>query len=169
TGSLASKQAVNDPLPIQDAPALAYIRSDVVAEEFEWLANQKNALKARLQKAESAWEGEASRFQKDMQEFQRKAGGMGESQRQMTEQSLARREQNLVQMREGMVAELSQAEEALDARLRKLLEGEFKAFAQENGYQYLLAMQPGSGLLYGDSAADVTRPLVDYLNKRHPR
>ena len=169
TGSLASKQAVNNPLPIQGAPALAYIRSDVVAEEFVWLANQKNALKARLQKAESEWEGEASRFQKDMQDFQRKAGGMGESQRQMTEQSLARREQNLVQMREGMVAELSQAEEAFDARLRKLLEGEFKAFAQEKGYQYLLAMQPGSGLLYGDSAADVTRLLVDYLNKRHPR
>jgi len=57
----------------------------------------------------------------------------------------------------------------MDARLRKLLEGEFKAFAQENGYQYLLAMQLGSGLLYGDSAADVTRLLVDYLNKRHPR
>ncbi|MGA1330793.1 MAG: OmpH family outer membrane protein [Bacteroidia bacterium] len=157
------------PLQAQGTPNLAFVRSDVVAQEFQWMANQKNILKARLQKAESEWEGEASRFQKDLQDFQRKAGGMGESQRQITEQSLARREQNLVQMREGMVAELAQAEEALDARLRKMMEGEFKAFAQEGGYQYLLAMQPGSGLLYGDSAADVTQRLVDFLNKRHPR
>jgi len=149
--------------------SMAYIRSEEVARDFRWMARQKDALKARLLKAEKEWEGEASRFQKDLQDFQRKAAGMGESQRQMTEQSLARREQNLVQMREGMVTELSKTEEALDAELRSLMDGEFKAFAQKAGYDYLWALQPGSGLLYGDSARDVTRSLVDFLNQRHPR
>jgi len=151
------------------SPSIAYIRSEEVARDFVWMARQKDALKARLLKAEKEWEGEATRFQKDLQDFQRKAAGMGESQRQMTEQSLARRQQNLEQMREGMVAELSKTEEALDARLRSLMEGEFKAFAQGAGYDYLWALQPGSGLLYGDSARDVTRSLVDFLNQRHPR
>jgi len=149
--------------------SMAYIRSEEVARDFRWMALQKDALKARLQKAEKEWEGEASRFQKDLQDFQRKAAGMGESQRQMTEQSLARREQNLVQMREGMVAELAKAEEALDTRLRSMMDVEFKAFAQKEGFDYLWALQPGSGLLYGDSARDVTRNLVDFLNQRHPR
>jgi hypothetical protein len=72
-------------------------------------------------------------------------------------------------MREGMVTELSKTEEALDAELRSLMDGEFKAFAQKAGYDYLWALQPGSGLLYGDSARDVTRSLVDFLNQRHPR
>lgn len=180
TGSDASP-ALNT-LPVQPADAgvpvagdpnngltMAYIRSEEVARDFRWMAFQKDALKARLQKAEKEWEGEASRFQKDLQDFQRKAAGMGESQRQMTEQSLARREQNLVQMREGMVAELAKAEEALDTRLRSMMDGEFKAFAQKEGIEYLWAQQPGSGLLYGDSARDVTRSLVDFLNQRHPR
>ena len=149
--------------------SLAYIRSEEVARDFRWMALQKDALKARLQKAEKEWEGEASRFQKDLQDFQRKAAGMGESQRQMTEQSLARREQNLVQMREAMVAELAKAEEALDTRLRSLMDGEFKAFAQKEGLDYLWAQQPGSGLLYGDSARDRTRSFVEFLNERHPR
>jgi outer membrane protein len=149
--------------------SMAYIRSEEVARDFRWMALQKDALKARLLKAEKEWEGEASRFQKDLQDFQRKAAGMGESQRQMTEQSLARREQNLVQMREGMVAELAKAEEALDTRLRSMMDVEFKAFAQKEGFDYLWALQPGSGLLYGDSARDATRSLVDFLNQRHPR
>jgi len=149
--------------------SMAYIRSEEVARDFRWMARQKDALKARLLKAEKEWEGEASRFQKDLQDFQRKAAGMGESQRQMAEQSLARRQQNLEQMREGMVTELSKTEEALDAELRSLMDGEFKAFAQKAGYDYLWALQPGSGLLYGDSARDVTRSLVDFLNQRHPR
>jgi len=149
--------------------SLAYIRSEEVARDFRWMALQKDALKARLQKAEKEWEGEASRFQKDLQDFQRKAAGMGESQRQMTEQSLARREQNLVQMREAMVAELAKAEEALDTRLRSLMDGEFKAFAQKEGIEYLWAQQPGSGLLYGDSARDRTQSFVEFLNERHPR
>ena len=180
TGSDASP-ALNT-LPVQPADAgvpvvggpnngltMAYIRSEEVARDFRWMAFQKDALKARLQKSEKEWEGEASRFQKDLQDFQRKAAGMGESQRQMTEQSLARREQNLVQMREGMVAELAKAEEALDTRLRSLMDGEFKAFAQKEGIEYLWAQQPGSGLLYGDSARDRTRRFVEFLNERHPR
>jgi len=138
--------------------SMAYIRSEEVARDFRWMARQKDALKARLLKAEKEWEGEASRFQKDLQDFQRKAAGMGESQRQMAEQSLARRQQNLEQMREGMVTELSKTEEALDAELRSLMDGEFKAFAQKAGYDYLWALQPGSGLLYGDSARDDTEP-----------
>ena len=160
-------------VPVEGGPnnglTMAYIRSEEVARDFRWMALQKDALKARLQKAEKEWEGEASRFQKDLQDFQRKAAGMGESQRQMAEQSLARRQQNLEQMREGMVTELSKTEEALDAELRSLMDGEFKAFAQKAGYDYLWALQPGSGLLYGDSARDVTRSLVDFLNQRHPR
>jgi len=159
--------------PVMGGPnsgtSMAYIRSEEVARDFRWMARQKDALKARLLKAEKEWEGEASRFQKDLQDFQRKAAGMGESQRQMAEQSLARRQQNLEQMREGMVTELSKTEEALDAELRSLMDGEFKAFAQKAGYDYLWALQPGSGLLYGDSARDVTRSLVDFLNQRHPR
>jgi hypothetical protein len=139
-------------VPVEGGPnnglTMAYIRSEEVARDFRW---------------------EASRFQKDLQDFQRKAAGMGESQRQMTEQSLARREQNLVQMREGMVAELSKAEEALDTRLRSMMDGEFKAFAQKEGIEYLWAQQPGSGLLYGDSARDRTRRFVEFLNERHPR
>ena len=160
-------------VPVEGGPnnglTMAYIRSEEVAQDFRWMALQKDALKARLQKAEKEWEGEASRFQKDLQDFQRKAAGMGESQRQMTEQSLARRQQNLEQMRDGMVAELAKAEEALDTRLRSLMDGEFKVFAQKEGIDYLWAQQPGSGLLYGDSARDVTRSLVDFLNQRHPR
>ena len=149
--------------------SMAYIRSEEVARDFRWMARQKDALKARLLKAEKEWEGEASRFQKDLQDFQRKAAGMGESQRQMAEQSLARRQQNLEQMREGMVTELSKTEEALDAELRSLMDGEFKAFAQKEGIDYLWAQQPGSGLLYGDSARDRTRRFVEFLNERHPR
>ena len=124
-------------------PSMAYIRSEEVARDFRWMALQKDALKARLLKAEKEWEGEASRFQKDLQDFQRKAAGMGESQRQMTEQSLARREQNLVQMREGMVAELAKAEEALDTRLRSMMDVEFKAFAQKEGFDYLWPCSQG--------------------------
>ena len=160
-------------VPVEGGPnnglTMAYIRSEEVAQDFRWMALQKDALKARLQKAEKEWEGEASRFQKDLQDFQRKAAGMGESQRQMTEQSLARRQQNLEQMRDGMVAELAKAEEALDTRLRSMMDGEFKAFAQKEGIEYLWAQQPGSGLLYGDSARDRTRRFVEFLNERHPR
>ena len=132
------------------------------------MVRKRKALQARLQKAEKEWEGEAVRFRKELEEFQRKSAAMGESQRSATEQMLARKEQNLMQMRESIMEELSKSETVVDQELRTLLDKEFELFSKARGYRFLMARQAGSGLLYGDSLVDVTELLVSYLNARYP-
>ena len=147
---------------------IAFVKSEEIAVRFKLMVQKRNALQARLQKAEKEWEGEAVRFRKELEEFQRKSAAMGESQRSATEQMLARKEQNLMQMRESIMEELSKSETVVDQKLRTLLDTEFELFSKARGYRFLMARQAGSGLLYGDSLVDVTEQLVSYLNARYP-
>ncbi|MBM3923864.1 MAG: OmpH family outer membrane protein [Sphingomonadales bacterium] len=147
---------------------IAFVQSEEIAVRFKLMVRQRKALQARLQKAEKEWEGEAVRFRKELEEFQRKSAAMGESQRSSTEQMLARKEQNLMQMRESIMEELSKSETVMDQELRTLLDKEFELFSKARGYRFLMARQAGSGLLYGDSLVDVTEQLVGYLNARYP-
>lgn len=147
---------------------IAYVQSDLLATRFNLMVRKRNALQARLQKAEKEWEGEAARFRQEIEDFQRNGAAMGESQRQATEQMLTRKEQNLMQMREGIVGELSKSESVVDQELRVLLDQEFEIFSKARGYRFLMARQAGSGLLYGDSIVDVTDQLIGYLNSRYP-
>ncbi|MFM8837394.1 MAG: OmpH family outer membrane protein [Bacteroidota bacterium] len=147
---------------------IAFVKSEEIAVRFKLMVRKRNALQARLQKAEKEWEGEAVRFRKELEEFQRKSAAMGESQRSATEQMLARKEQNLMQMRESIMEELSKSETVVDQELRGLLDKEFELFSKARGYRFLMARQVGSGLLYGDSLVDVTEQLVSYLNARYP-
>ncbi|MFM8838853.1 MAG: OmpH family outer membrane protein, partial [Bacteroidota bacterium] len=139
-----------------------------IAVRFKLMVRKRNALQARLQKAEKEFEAEATRFRKELEDFNRNAAAMGESQRASTEQMLARKEQNLVQMREGIMQELSKSESSVDQELRGMLDIEFELFIKARGYRFLMARQAGSGLLYGDSLVDVTEQLVSYLNARYP-
>nr|MBM3932556.1 OmpH family outer membrane protein [Sphingomonadales bacterium] len=138
---------------------IAFVQSEEIAVRFKLMVRQRKALQARLQKAEKEWEGEAVRFRKELEEFQRKSAAMGESQRSSTEQMLARKEQNLMQMRESIMEELSKSETVMDQELRTLLDKEFELFSKARGYRFLMARQAGSGLLYGDSLVDVTEQL----------
>jgi len=147
---------------------IAFVKSETLAIGFNLMVRKSKALQARLQKAEKEWEGEAVRFRKELEEFQRKSAAMGESQRSATEQMLARKEQNLMQMRESIMEELSKSETVVDQELRTLLDKEFELFSKARGYRFLMARQAGSGLLYGDSLVDVTELLVSYLNARYP-
>lgn len=147
---------------------IAFVKSESLASGFNLMVRKRKALQARLQKAEKEWEGEAVRFRKELEDFQRKSAAMGESQRSATEQMLARKEQNLMQMRESIMEELSKSETVVDQELRTLLDKEFELFSKARGYRFLMARQVGSGLLYGDSLVDVTEQLVSYLNTRYP-
>jgi len=147
---------------------IAFVQSEEIAVRFKLMVRKRNALQARLQKAEKEFEAEATRFRKELEDFNRNAAAMGESQRASTEQMLARKEQNLVQMREGIMQELSKSESSVDQELRGLLDKEFELFSKARGYRFLMARQVGSGLLYGDSLVDVTEQLVSYLNARYP-
>ncbi len=147
---------------------IAFVKSESLASGFNLMVRKRKALQARLQKAEKEWEGEAVRFRKELEDFQRKSAAMGESQRSATEQMLARKEQNLMQMRESIMEDLSKSETVVDQELRTLLDKEFELFSKARGYRFLMARQVGSGLLYGDSMVDVTEQLVSYLNARYP-
>jgi len=147
---------------------IAYVNSEEIATKFKLMVRKRNALQARLQKAEKEFDGEATRFRKEVEDFQRNGATMGESQRTATEQMLARKEQNLVQMREGIMQELSKSESIVDQELRGLLDKEFEIFSKARGYRFLMARQVGSGLLYGDNSVDVTDQLIAYLNARYP-
>ncbi len=147
---------------------IAFVKSEDIASKFKLMVRKRNALQVRLQKAEKEFEVEATRFRKEVEEFQRNGAAMGESQRASTEQMLARKEQNLVQMREGIMQELSKSESMVDQELRGLLDKEFELFSKARGYRFLMARQVGSGVLYGDSLVDVTNQLISYLNARYP-
>ena len=67
---------------------IAFVKSETLAIGFNLMVRKRKALQARLQKAEKEWEGEAVRFRKELEEFQRKSAAMGESQRSATEAML---------------------------------------------------------------------------------
>jgi len=163
-----SPSALNDP---QQAARLkgatAFVRSEDLAKEFGLMVRRRAQLEARMKKSEQEWEGEAARFKKELEDFQRRAASMGDGQRRSMEQTLANKEQNLMKMREQMVAELSEAEAAADRELRSLLDREFQKYSRARGLKFLMAKQVGSGLLYGDSSLDLTADLLLYLNSKY--
>jgi outer membrane protein len=170
-GKLPAPQMISNMVPdtaVARLGGIAYVRSEAVATQFNLMVRKRNALQARLRQAEKEWESQAAAFQKEIEEFQRSGAAMGESQRSATEQSLARKEQNLMQMRQGIMEDLSKSESTVDQELRELLDREFELYSKARGYRYLMARQAGSGVLYGDSLVDVTDHLIAYLNARYP-
>ncbi len=87
----------------------------------------------------------------------------------IAQQRLAEIEQEAAQIRSGAEGSLVESEQALQDTLAELLRADIEAFAAEQGIDIVVNWGlSGEGVLYGSSGFDITAPLLEYLNARHP-
>jgi hypothetical protein len=82
---------------------------------------------------------------------------------------LAEIEKEAAEIRAGAEGSLVEAEQVLQDTLAEILRTDIEVFAAEQGIDIVVNWGlSGEGVLYGSEGFDVTGPLIEFLNARHP-
>ncbi|PTX20137.1 periplasmic chaperone for outer membrane proteins Skp [Pontibacter mucosus] len=149
-------------------PDIVYVNSDSLLANYEYFKDVRNRLQKKAEQKEKDLRTQAESFQKEVQRFQQNAPTMTQQQAQATEQRLMQKQQQLQALQQSSGNELMTEESEEMNKIYDRVEEYLKQLSTEQGYKMVLTYQRGnSAILYGDSTLDVTKEVVDALNKTY--
>jgi outer membrane protein len=147
--------------------SIVYINEDSLLENYAYFKELAANLESKRKSLETDYTSKAQGLQTEIANFQRSAGNMTMSQARAVEEDLVRKQQNLMRYQETLSQDMMKEETDVNRKLYQRVSEFVSDYARENGYTVVLNYKPGSVLLYGHQAMDVTEEVVGGLNKAY--
>ncbi len=148
---------------------IVYVQADSLLKNYEYYKDFQKEFESKGFQLQNDLGNRTRSLQNEAALFQQRAqqGGMTQEQGQSIQQQLAKKEQDIMQYRDGQLAKLD-AE-----RLKKTEEfygnifDYIKRYNKDNGYEFVLGYSRGGGILFADQSLDVTKKMIEGLNKEY--
>ena len=147
---------------------IVYINSDTLSEKYEYYKDVRTKLEAKVKKAQSDLQSKGQAFQREVAEYQQKAATMSASDRQATEERLARKQDELGRLDQNASASIAQDESTEFTNVYNTITEYLKKHAEEKGYELVLTYSVSNPtVLYAEKKMDITAEVVEALNKEY--
>lgn len=146
---------------------IVFIRLDSLTNQYTSLNEKTKALEARAIEADKGQNERVAAFQRDVQNYQRRANSGQMSPKDMgnEQERLAGREQGLMQEAERLRQELQLEQMKLSAEFEENLMKVLEEIQNEFNYDYILSYGNGTGVLMVNDRNDITPEVAKRLNK----
>lgn len=148
------------------ADNIAYINADTLSEKYQYFKDVQAKLEEKIKKAQSDLQSKGQAFQREIAEYQEKAGTMSASERQSTEERLARKQDELGRLDQNASASIAQDEATEFNNVYTSITEYLRKHAEENGYTLVLTYSnTNPTVLYIDPSLEITKEVIEALNK----
>ncbi|MFM9028518.1 MAG: OmpH family outer membrane protein [Bacteroidota bacterium] len=142
-----------------------FINSDTLLENYGFYKDKKAELESRQNRIRNELKSASQKLEQDVQNYQQAAPGMTDEQRQRTEESLMIRQQKLVEQKDQLLNQLDEEQAKYSDSLFTRLTAYLKSTNKDNGVRFVLGYQRGGGILFANDSLDITKSVLDGLNK----
>lgn len=143
---------------------IAYINLDSVLRHYEFMKVNRDKFEAKGKQMDQDYRNRAMGWQKEVDVYKNNLPNMTFAQQKATEEDLSRKQQNLQMYQQSLAQQLAQEEAKLTQDLYERLTGYLKTYAEENDLKMVLKYDPGSDVMYGTPAIDITQNVITGLN-----
>lgn len=148
---------------------IVYVQADSLLKNYEYYKDFQKEFESKGFQLENDLANKGRSFQNKVAFFQQRAqqGALSQDQAQSAQTQLAKEEQDITKYRDEQLRKLD------EERIKKTEEfygnifEYIKNYNKENGYEFVLGYSKGGGILFADANLDVTKKIVDGLNKEY--
>lgn len=161
TGETTTAEVTND---------VVYVNADTLLANYDLFKDVKTRLEGKAKKAEADLKSKATAFEREVGQYQQSAQGMSNEQRAVTEQRLARRQQEIANLNQSESNRLMSEESEEQKKIYDKVEAYLKDYSKEKGYKMVLSYSRGnSAILFGDASLDITQDVLKGLNEAYAK
>lgn len=166
--SSANEPVVTTEESTERTEKIVYVNSDTLSEKYEYFQDIRTKLEGKIKKAQSDLQSKGQAFQREVADYQQKAATMSASERQATEERLARKQDELGRLDQNASQSIAQDEATEYGNVYTAITEYLKKHAEENGYTLVLTYSMSNPtVLYADSKLDVTSQVLKGLNDEY--
>ncbi|HMV10522.1 MAG TPA: OmpH family outer membrane protein [Cyclobacteriaceae bacterium] len=152
--------------PVGDV-AIAYINSDSIVKHYAFMDDTKAVLEAKAKKLDADLNNRANSLRGEIAAYQRNQSSMTIGQAQALEADLGKKQQNLQLYQQSLGQQLAEEEAKLNKELYDRITAFLKTYSEANNIQVVVKFDTSSDVLYGQSALDITAPVLEGLNAQY--
>jgi len=152
------------------AEKIVYVNVDTLLEKYEYFKDIRTKLEEKAKKAQADLQSRSNAFQREVADYQQKAPTMSASDRQSTEERLARKQDELARHNQNASTSFAQEEAAENEKLYGRITEYLSKHAKENGFKFVLTYSAASpGVLYADESLEITDEVLSALNAAYAK
>jgi len=155
-----------DPGSGMPANAIVFINSDTLLEDYNFFNNMKEKLEKKQDSIDTMLKGKAKLLEQEVVNYQNTGASMSPEQRAGIEEKLMAKQQNLMELKQTIVEQLQDEEAAMNDSIHHNLTVYLREYNKKKNYLYILGYQRGSGILLANDSLDITKEILDGLNKQ---
>lgn len=151
------------------AKGIAFVNIDTIVFNFKMFEDRRADLMEKQQKAEAELNTRGNQYERGVRDFQEKVskGLVTRSAAAEMEQALIQQQQDLVNLRDKLQADLVEEDQVMNRQILEYITTFLEENKAEYNYEYIFGKSFGSVLLYGSSANDITKRVLDALNAKY--
>ena len=147
---------------------IAYFEMDSIENNYQYLKDVKNQLKARESELTGQLTILKNRYMEKVNKFQQEAQTMSQEKQSSMQNDLLNEQKMLQNKEQAMGAELQDESFKKLQVVNKAIEDFLQEYNKDKNYSYILGYQPGQ-IYYKDPRFDVTAPVLEGLNERYKK
>jgi len=149
---------------------VVYVNADTLLANYDLFKDVKTRLQDKAKKAETDLKSKATAFEREVGQYQQSAQNMSNEQRAVTEQRLARKQQEIANLNQSESNRLMSEESEEQKKIYDKVEAYLKDYSKEKGYKMVLSYSRGnSAILYSDESLDITQDVLKGLNEAYAK
>lgn len=163
------KSTSNVPSSQTPSQGIAFVNIDTVIYKFDMFFDRREDLMAKQKKAEAELNSKGTQYESAAKDYQDKVnkGLITRADAAEKEKALYQQQQELVTLRDNLQSNLVEEEQVMNRQIIEYITSYLEANKADYNYQYILGKSFGSVVLYGEPALDITRKVLDGLNKKY--
>ena len=164
TKTFTAEESASGLLPI------AYVNVDSLLLNYNYSKDLNEIIIKKQENSRASVNQKLRSLQTEMQDFQRKVENNAFLTRERAEQEQARlmkKQQELQDFDNRLAQELVSEQQRLNEQLRDTLVSQLRVYNKNKGYQVILSNTMGDNILLAGDAYDITKEVIEYLNKNY--
>ena len=145
--------------------AIVFVNSDSLLKEYNFFNEMKDHMEKKQDSIDLMLRSRAQSLEKEVVGYQERAASMSAEQRMSEEERLMGKQQGLMDLKEKMIDMLHEEESAMNDSIHNNLSRFLKEYNKNKNYFYILGYQRGSGILLAHDSLDITKDVLEGLNK----
>ncbi|RLD44303.1 MAG: hypothetical protein DRI86_07855 [Bacteroidetes bacterium] len=148
---------------------IAYVNTDTLMAQYNYYLDAVKKIEAYEKQLRRQYESKAAKLKQDYETYvsQGKAGMLTLQQQKDTEAKLQQQQNDLLQMEQNMTQQSGIKRQEISGKVTQSIVDFLNGYRIENGYTFILQYGSMSGLLSADPSYDITKEVVERLNRKY--
>jgi len=164
-----NKTEVIQPVSIKSALSIAYVDSDSIWENYDFVKTTKKELEDLEQKLTNNYKAQAMAFKAEYDNYLKIGASLTLSEQKKREAALQQKQGNLMELEKSLGGQLAEIKQTKNIQLQDSIFSFIKRFNQGPKYSFILEKSRVSGILYANDSLDITKSVIKGLNEAYTK